>query len=75
MARKASDLDQAETELIGAVRGRGTPNFSLTITCDKGRWVVTSLDLNRPFAAPEVGVGDSFSEAWLGRRAARPPES
>lgn len=59
----------AERELLELVRGEDAQNFTLTISCSDGRWRVESVDHSMPLTDPRsdinVGVGESFHEAWL----------
>ena len=53
---------EAEAQLLELVRGQDSKGFTLTISSDGGRWIVTATDLDAGTKA--VGEGDSFAEAW-----------
>jgi hypothetical protein len=58
--------DKSEGELIDLVRRNDAQNFTLTIASDRGRWRVTTVDLDT--GGKLVGEGASFTEAWAGQK-------
>ena len=55
--------ENAEAELLALLRGQDSKNFSLTVTCDDGRWTVSTSDNDHGTKA--IGDGSSFAEAWF----------
>ena len=59
-----TSLDAAEAELLALLRGEDAPEFSLSLECRNGRWVVRCVTPGTEQSAIE-GTSDTFAEAWF----------
>ena len=56
---------EAERALLDLLRLREQRNFTVTITCRDGKWIVSTQDYDT--GAAGYGTADAFAAAWFGR--------